>query len=56
MGVLPLLHHRDIVQLDIQKLVDGLEGPPDGEVVLELNRHFMVHESLEKTGQEPPRS
>ena len=42
MRVLQLLHHCDIVQLDVEILVHALQCPADGNVVFELDRDFVV--------------
>ena len=38
-GVFELVEHSDVVELDVQVLVDGLEGAANRNVVLELNGH-----------------
>ena len=48
MGVFPLLYNRDIIELDVEKLVDGFKCPANGEVVLELDCYFVVDEGLEE--------
>lgn len=48
MRILQLLHHLYIVQLDIEVLIHRLECASDGDVVLELDCHFVVHQSLEE--------
>jgi hypothetical protein len=48
MRVLDLLDHLHILELDVEELVDGLEGAADGNVILEFDRHFGVDEGLEK--------
>ena len=48
MRVLDLLDDLDVVKLNVEKLVDGLEGAADGDVVLELNGHFMVDEGFKE--------
>jgi hypothetical protein len=35
--VLELVQHGDVVELDVEVLVDGFEGPADGDVVFELD-------------------
>lgn len=37
MRVFELVQHGDVVELDVEVLVDGLEGAADGDVVLELD-------------------
>ena len=39
-GVLLLIHHPRVVQLDIQVLVDGVEGAFDGQIILKLHCHL----------------
>jgi hypothetical protein len=48
MRVLELLDDLDVVQLDVEVLVHALERAPDLDVVLELYRHLVVDERLEK--------
>ena len=43
-----LVEDADIVELDVEVLVDGLEGAADGDVVLELDGDGLVHERLEE--------
>lgn len=50
MWVLKLLHHRDILQLDVEVLVDALESAADLDIVLELDRDLVVDEGLEEAG------
>ncbi len=35
--VAQLVEHADVVELDVEVLVDGLEGAADGDVVFELD-------------------
>jgi hypothetical protein len=39
MRVFELFEDRDVVELDIQVLIDRLEGAPNRNVILELNGH-----------------
>lgn len=39
----------DLVQLDVEELVDGLEHAGDAEVVLELDGDLVVDEGFEET-------
>ena len=48
MRVLELVDDADVVQLDVEVLVDALERAADADIVLELDRHLMVDERLEK--------
>lgn len=48
MGVLELLDDGDVVELDVEELVDALEGAADRDVILELDRDFVVDERLEE--------
>ena len=43
-----LVHDGDVLQLDVQVLVDGVERARDGEIILQLHRHLLPHECLEK--------
>lgn len=47
MRVLVLVEHADVVQLDVEELIDRLEGTDDGQVVLELDSHLLVRQRLE---------
>lgn len=49
-GVLELLDYRDIIKLDVEILVDALEGAPQLDVVLELDGDLVVDEGLEEAG------
>ncbi|KAL8665556.1 MAG: hypothetical protein Q9168_007668, partial [Polycauliona sp. 1 TL-2023] len=39
----------DIIQLDIEELINGFEGPFDGDVILQLDGDFVVDEGFEET-------
>lgn len=43
MRILQLLHHLNIVQLDIQVLIHRFEGAANGDVVFQLDRYFVIH-------------
>ena len=47
--VLELLQDLDIIELDVEVLVDALQGPPDLNVILELDGDLVVDEGLEET-------
>lgn len=49
MRILQFIDHTDILQLDIQKLIDTLQRPPDVYVILEFDRDFVVHQRFEET-------
>lgn len=49
MRVFQLFHHLDVIELDVQELIDRLQGSPDRDVILEFDGDFVVHERLEKT-------
>jgi hypothetical protein len=49
MRILYLLNDTNIIQLDIQVLIHTLQRPPDLDVVLQLDRNFVVHEGFEET-------
>ena len=51
MGILQLLHHRDVIELDIEVLVDRFQGPTYLDVVLELDGDFMVDQRLEEAAR-----
>ena len=48
MWILQLLDDLDVVKLDVEVLVDALEGAPDEDIVLELHRDSGVDEGLEE--------
>lgn len=48
MRVLVQIEHIDIIELDVEVLVDGFEGPADTDVVLELDRDGLVGEGFEE--------
>jgi hypothetical protein len=47
-GVFELLDYRDVVKLDVEILVDALEGAPQLDVVLELDGDLVVDKGLEE--------
>lgn len=48
MGILEIVDDADVVELDVEVLIDALEGTADLDVILELNCDLMVDESLEE--------
>lgn len=50
--VLDLLHDRDVIELDIEVLVDALEGAADLNIVLELDGDRGVDQGLEEAGEQ----
>ena len=50
MWIFQLVEYYDIVELDIQVLIDGLQRAPDTNVVLEFDGHSLLGESLEEAG------
>ena len=48
MRVFEVFQHCYIVQLDVQILVHALQCSSDGDVILELDRHFSIYQRLEK--------
>lgn len=51
MRILQFFDDLDVVELDVEVLVDGLEGAADGNVVLQLYSDLMVDERLEKAAR-----
>jgi hypothetical protein len=49
---LQLIHHRYIIKLNIQILVDALQDATDLDVVLEFHRHFVIDEGLKEAARE----
>jgi hypothetical protein len=52
MWILQFIHHRDIIQLDVQILIHALQSTSNGDVVFELDRDFVVHQRLEEAEEE----
>jgi len=50
--VLVFVEDLDVVELDVEVLVDGLEGAADGDVVLEFEGDGLVGERLEEGEEE----
>lgn len=48
MRVSQLVHHRDVIQLNVQVLVHALQGAAYGYIVLELNGDFGIDQRLEE--------
>lgn len=48
MRVLDKVQHLDIVKLDVQVLIDGLQDTTNADVVLELDSDGLVSQGLEK--------
>ena len=52
MWVLHLFHYRDIIQFDVQVLIHALQGASHGNVVLEFDGDFVVHERFEEAEEQ----
>lgn len=52
MRVFELVEDGDVVQFDVEVLVDGFEGPADGDVVFELDGQHVVGERFEEGEEE----
>lgn len=50
MRVFEIILHRDVLELDVQVLVNGLEGAGDFDVVFKLDRNLLVDKGLEEAG------
>ena len=50
--VLLSVHHVDVVELDVQVLVDGVQGPRECHVVLQLHSDLLPHQGLEERVEE----
>lgn len=48
MWVFDIVQDHYIIQLDIQILIHALQGSANGNVVFELDRHFVVHQRFEE--------
>ena len=46
--VLHLFHHRNVVQLDVEVLVDRFQGAADADVIFQLDGDGLVGESFEE--------
>lgn len=53
--VLELLNDGDVVKLDVEELIDALECAAYRDVVLELDRDFVVNERLEEAEEQHDR-
>lgn len=51
--VLDIIEDPDIVELDVEILVDALEGAANLDIILELDGHLVVDEGLEEAGTSP---
>jgi len=51
MWILQLINNRDVIQLDIEVLIDALEGAADGDVVFELHCHRGVDQGFEEAAR-----
>lgn len=51
MRVLVEIEHVDIIELDVEVLVDGLQGPADPDVIFQLDRDGLVGKGFEETGE-----
>ena len=52
MGILQLLNHLYIIQLDIEILINRFQCAADLDIVLELDGDFVVDQGLEETGSQ----
>jgi hypothetical protein len=52
MGILQLLDHLYIIQLDIEVLVNRFQCAADLDIVLELDGDFVVDQGFEETGSQ----
>ena len=48
MRILDLLEHLNLVELDVEELIDGLEGAANGDIILQFDGDFMVYQRLEE--------
>ena len=48
MGILELFDHLDVLKLDVQVLVNGLESSADLNFLFQLNRDLLLDKSLEE--------
>ena len=46
--VVELVQDLDVLKLYVEELIDGFEGPFDGDVVFEFHGNFVVHEGFEE--------
>lgn len=52
MRILELLHHLNVIELDVEVLVHALQNALELDVVFELHGDLMVDERLEETEEE----
>lgn len=48
MGILFLVDHFDTGELDVEKLVDGIEHPDDAHLILELDDDLFADQRFEE--------
>ena len=46
--MLVCIHYGDACQLDVEELIDGMQGPLDAEIILQLHHQLLAHECLEE--------
>ena len=46
--MLLFVHHRDILKLNVQVLIHGMEGATDRHVILQLHDDLLPNKGLEK--------
>ena len=49
MGPPDLVDRLSVVQLDVQVLIDALQGPTDLDFILQLDSNLVLNQSLEET-------
>ena len=49
MRVLYFIDNSDIVELDVQKLVDTLQGTFNRDIIFEFHGDFVIHQGFEET-------
>ena len=54
MRILVKVKHLNIIQLDVEVLVDALQGAADSDVVLEFDDNGVVGEGFKETGARKP--
>lgn len=52
MWVLQLIHHSDIIQLDIQVLIHALQCAPNRDIILKLDGDFVVDQRFEEAEEQ----
>ncbi|KAG2405773.1 uncharacterized protein HKW66_Vig0050280 [Vigna angularis] len=50
-GVLVLINDASVFELDVEVLINGMQCPSDGQIVLQLYGYFSSHQILEEVSE-----